>query len=207
MPRKAAATEKPTKKAAPKKAPAKAAKPKEEAPVAPAPAEGAAAPAKKAAKKAAAPKASSAKAPKPPVERTRVALPKDLYEPRKDEIKAPLKEQGLKWQYLGEGKGRYHKDGVNVFTQFLDDGVHYSVWGDDKAAVRTLLDAWRKLLGDEAYAKATARGEEAVKAEEAQQESEALRLWRLQEPQRRPGEPDFFFKRRMDEWTAKKPAS
>lgn len=155
----------------------------------------------KPAKRAAAPKA-----PRAPVEKRRVVFAKDLYEARKDELKAPFKAHGLKWQFLGEGKGRYHKDGVNVFAQFLDNGVHYSVWGDDRATVDAICDGWRRLLGEAAWAAATAQGRQAVAAEQAQQESEALRAWRLQEPQRRAGEPDFFFQKRTQEWLAKKPA-
>lgn len=175
------------------------------------------APGKAGAKKAAdGPRASQpAKAPaarkaaaekKPPVQRTRVVFPKEVYEPRKDAIKAPFKEHGLKWSYLGEGKGLYKREGVHVFTQFLDDGVHYSLWGDDQAAVAAILGAWEALLGRSFVQEAQAAGEVAARAEEAHKESEAMRLWRLQEPQRRPGEPDFFFSRRVAEWQAKKPA-
>ena len=160
-------------------------------------------PAKKAAK-AAAPKPAAAEK-KPPVEKTRVVFPKDVYEPNKDAIKAPFKEHALKWSYLGEGKGLYKREGVHVFTQFLDDGVHYSLWGDDKPAVAAILKAWETLLGRSFVQEAQAAGEAAAKAEDAEKESEAMRMWRLQEPQRRPGEPDFFFTKRVAEWQAKKP--
>lgn len=155
-------------------------------------------------KPARAPKADAA--PRAPVEKVRVVIPMAVYDPRKDEIKAPIKAAALKWNFLGEGKGLYKRDGLHVFTQFMDDGVHYSVWGDDKPAVKALLDAWRAMLGDSVFQQAQAAGEAAVKAEAQEKESEALRLWKLQEPQRRPGEPDFFFKKRVDEWAAKKPA-
>ena len=183
----------PAKKVAAKKAPPKKASVKEApAPAAP-PAE---APAK--------PKRTPA-APRAPVSKERVVVPKDAYEARKDEIKAPLKEHGLKWQYLGEGKGRYHKEGVNLFVQFLDDGVHYSLWGDDQATVKAIVAAWRALLGEAVFAQAAAQGVEAERQEEAQKESDAIRLWKLQEPQPRPGEPDFFFRKRVEEWQAKRP--
>lgn len=147
-----------------------------------------------------------ASSPRTPVEKTRVVFPKDVYEPRKDEIKAPFKAAGLKWNYLGEGKGLYKKEGVNVFAHFLDDGTHYSLWGDDKATVTEILAKWETLLGRSFIQEAKAAGEAAKKAEASAQESEALRAWKLQEPQRRPGEPDLFFKKRTDEWLAKKPA-
>lgn len=145
----------------------------------------------------------------PPVERTRVVVPMDVYEANKDAIKAPFKEHGLKWSFLGEGKGLYKTPdgGVHCFTQFKDDGVHYSVWGDDAAVKGAILDRWRDVLGEALWERATARGEEAVAAEKAQAESEAMRLWRLAEPQPRPGEPDFFLKKRRAEWEAKKPVS
>lgn len=155
------------------------------------------------AKKAAAPKAA------PPsdegVHKERIVFPRETYNQRKDDIKAPIKQHELKWQFLGEGKGRYHKDGVNVFVMFTDAGVDYSVWGSDAATVDALLSAWRGIVGEKAFAQAEKRGEEAAVAEAARAESEAMRLWKLQEPQRRPGEPDFFFKKRTDEWQAKRP--
>ena len=152
------------------------------------------------------PKAPAPAEKRPPVHKERVVFPKDVYEPQKDAIKAPFKEHGLKWNYLGEGKGLYKRDGLHVFAQFLDDGTHYSLWGEDQAAVKAILAAWEKLLGRSFLQEAAAAGEAAAQAEEAEKESEAVRLWKLQEPQRRPGEPDFFFTKRVAEWQAKKPA-
>lgn len=145
----------------------------------------------------------------PPVQKTRVVIPMDVYEPNKDAIKAPLKENGLKWNFLGEGKGLYKMPdgGVHCFTQFRDDGVHYSVWGENETAKKAILAAWRGILGDAGWAKATASGEKATQAEQAQAESEAMRLWKMAEPQPRPGEPEFFFKKRIAEWEAKKPSA
>lgn len=132
----------------------------------------------------------------------------DIYEAHKDAMKAPFKEHALKWNFLGEGKGLYKRPdgGVHCFTQFKDDGVHYSIWGDDKKAVGEILATWRLVLGEEGWARATASGEQAAVAEQAQQESEALKLWKMAEPQRRAGEPDLFFNKRLAEWQAKKPA-
>ena len=152
---------------------------------------------------AAAPPAATEAAPQRPKER--IVFPKALYEERKDDIKAPLKTHDLKWQFLGQGKGRYHAEGVNVFVMFTDDGVDYSVWGTDQATVDALLAAWRGILGTQGFAQAEALGAQAAEAEAAARESEAVRFWKLQEPQRRAGEPDFFFNKRMDEWRAKRP--
>lgn len=149
----------------------------------------------------------SAAATAPPQGKRDVALAKTLYDEQKDAIKAPFKKHGLKWQYLGEGKGRYHKDGVSVFVLFADDQVHYSLSGSDRATQDAILDAWKDLLGADALAEAGKKGEQAA-AEQARQpepESEEMRLWRLQEPQRRPGEPDFFYRKRTEEWNARKP--
>lgn len=168
-------------------------------------------PAKKAAAKkqpttqeAAAPPAATPERAQRPKER--IVFPKALYEERKDDIKAPLKGRDLKWQFLGQGKGRYHAEGVNVFVMFTDDGVDYSVWGTDEATVDALLAAWRGILGTQTFAQAEALGARAAETEAAARESEAVRFWKLQEPQRRPGEPDFFFDKRVAEWRAKRPA-
>jgi hypothetical protein len=185
-----------SKKAPPKpakKAPSKPARPKN-----PAPAKAKKAPVK--------PKKAQAPA-RGPVQKTRVVIPMSYYEPHKDEIKAPFKAHGMKWNYLGEGKGLYKREkDIHCFTQFLDDGVHYSIWGDDKKGVNEILAAWRALAGEALWAQFTAEGEKAKVAEAEQKESEALRLWKLGEPQRRPGEPDLFFTKRVAEWNAKKPA-
>lgn len=163
--------------------------------------------AKEADKKAAA-KPPARRAPgAPPVHKTRVVIPMDLYEPHKDVIKAPFKEHEMKWNFLGEGKGLYKRadNGVHCFVQFKDDGVHYSIWGDDTPRVEGILGAWRVFLGEEGWAKATASGEQAAASEKQEAESEAMRLWRLAEPQPRPGEPELFLKKRLAEWQAKKP--
>lgn len=188
-PPKATATPKAT--AAPKKAPARKAA---AAPVAPEPA-----PAAKKAKRD--PSLG-------PVHKTRVVIAMDVYEPQKAEFKAPFKANELKWNFLGEGRGLYKRadGGVHCFTQFKDDGVHYSIWGDDTPRVDAILATWRQLLGEDGWEKATASGDQAAEVEKKEQESDALRLWRLAEPQGRPGEPEFFLKKRLAEWQAKKPA-
>ncbi|GEM_PF-5941915 len=189
--KKAPVKKEPAKKAPAKKAPAKQAAPKK-----------AAAPAKKApAQKAA------AKGPSFPVES--IVIPMDVYEPNKDAIKAPIKDLGMKWSYLGEDtegkKGIYRRDDLNVFAHFKDDGVHYTLRGQNHDEAKKLLAAWRGILGSRAMAAAKEAGAEAAAKQEAAQESEALRLWRLQEPQPRPGEPDFFLQKRKAEWQAKRP--
>lgn len=194
------AARKPTKKAAPKKRAAERAR--KAAPAKrPRPARGSSAPATPA--KSARPSTKT----REPVSKTRVVVPMDFYEPNKDAVKAPFKEHMLKWNFLGEGKGLYKREdgGVHCFTQFKDDGVHYSVWGADKAVCERILAAWRKLLGEEMWTKATTSGEKAVAEEKAQEESEALKLWKLAQPQRRPGEPDLFYQKRLTEWEAKRP--
>lgn len=154
-------------------------------------------------------KAAARRAPDAPVEKTPVLFPKTLYDANKDAIKAPFKAQGMKWAFLGEGKGLYKRPdgGVHCFVQFQDDGVHYALWGEDKAAVDALLATWRGILGDTGLEKAMTQGVAAEAAEEAKAESEAMKLWRLGEPHPRPGEPDFFFKKRRAEWEAKKPGA
>lgn len=144
----------------------------------------------------------------PPVQKTRVVVPLEIYEGHKDAIKAPFKSHAMKWNFLGEGKGLYKRPdgGIHCFVHFKDDGVHYSIWGDDRPGVQGVLATWRKILGETAWAQATTTGDQAVAAEKQEQVSEAMKLWKLAEPQRRPGEPDFFFDKRLAEWQAKKPA-
>jgi len=196
---KSAATKAPARKAAVKKAPASKG------------------PAAKPASKKPAQQAPSAKGKKvvarrppgsPPIQKTRVVVPMDFYEPNKDAIKAPFKKHELKWNFLGEGKGLYKRadGGVHCFTQFKDDGLHYSIWGDDKKAVGDVLSTWRALLGEARWSQASASGEEAAAAELKEKESEAVQLWKLGEPQRRPGEPELFFQKRIAEWQSKRPA-
>lgn len=137
-----------------------------------------------------------------------VVFPKAFYDERKDEIKAPFKQHKLKWQYMGEGRGRYHKEGVSVFVLFADEKVHYSISGADRTTIDAMLAAWKEQLGADVLQEARASGEVAAaeKAKEPEPESEEMRLWRLQEPQRRPGEPDFFLRKRTEEWQARRPA-
>lgn len=144
--------------------------------------------------------------PGPGAPKERVLFPKALYESNKDAIKAPLKANGFQWQYLGEGKGRYHRDHVAIFVEFKDEGTDYHIRFTDKSVVDALLAEWRKILGAEAFEAAREQAVIAEQAEAQQAESEAVRLWKLGEPQRRDGEPDRFLKRRRDEWLARKPS-
>lgn len=204
----ASTTSKKERKAAPERAAEKKGTSKK-SPPGPRPAQRAAPAAKaKPAESAPSKKTTARRAPgSPPIEKTRVVFPMALYEVQKEAIKAPIKEHELEWNFLGAGKGLYKREdgGVHCFTQFKDDGVHYSVWGEDKKAVGALLATWRTILGESGWSQATATGQEAAVAEAEQKESDAVRLWRLGEPQRRPGEPDLFFEKRRAEWQAKRP--
>jgi hypothetical protein len=192
-----------------KKAPAKGKAKKAEAPAPAKAAEKKAKPARAPrAKKAAkaepateAPAAATAPEAKKP-ERHRRIFPHAVYEPNKDVVKAPLKDLGMKWQYLGQGKGRYAGEGVQAFVQYTDTGADFTVWGPDDAAVKKILDAWNAAFPAAESAAATQEKKEAEAAE-----SEAMRLWRLAEPQRRPGEPEGFFRRRREEWERQKPGA
>lgn len=186
----------PSKKAGTKKAAKKATRKKEdEAAPEPAPAE-VPTPAPKAAKPDA-----SAKGGK-----THVVFPTEVYNARKDEIKAPFKKHGLKWKFLGEGKGRYLKEGVDVFVQFQDEGAHYALSGSDRETLDAILAVWKEGFGASFLEEAEAAGDQAADAQVAEALSEEMRIWRLGEPQRRAGEPDYFFKRRTEEWLARKPS-
>ncbi|MGQ0534499.1 MAG: hypothetical protein ACT4PT_00300 [Methanobacteriota archaeon] len=136
-------------------------------------------------------------APKRTPERTRVVFPMDVYEPNKDAIKAPLKKLGMKWQYLGRGKGRYFGEDVQAFVQFTDAGADYTVRGAH-AKVKKILAAWSAFRTAE-------HTEAAVAAEEREARDEATRLWELARPVPRPGEPEGFFRRRLAAWEAARP--
>ncbi|MEA3200017.1 MAG: hypothetical protein QOE90_1445 [Thermoplasmata archaeon] len=172
-----------------------------------------AAPKKTPAKKAAAPQPQRQPKPSagPQIPARTFVIPHDAYEANKDAIKAPMKARGMKWSYLGEDaegkRGIYRDDAINVFAHFMDDGVHYTLRGKDQEAADGLLSAWRGILSAKLMDKAKEAGQQAAAQEQAQQESEAVKLWRLQEPQRRPGEPDFFYDKRVAEWKAQKPTS
>ncbi|MHB8585972.1 MAG: hypothetical protein ACYDDF_09105 [Thermoplasmatota archaeon] len=137
--------------------------------------------------------------------KTSVVFSRSLYETHKEELKEPLRGHDLKWQYLGPGKGRYHKEGVHMFVQFLDDGVHYSVWGADATTIRAILGAWKATLGEQAWKTASVAAEAAEEHAVEEQVSEALRAWQFGEPQKQPGEPESFYQLRRKAWLARKP--
>lgn len=137
--------------------------------------------------------------------KTHVVFPMEVYNARKDEIKAPFKKHGLKWKFLGEGKGRYLKEGVDVFVQFGDEGAHYALSGSDRGTLDAILAVWKEGFGASFLEEAEAAGDEAAQAQDAVALSEEMRIWQLGEPQRRAGEPDYFFQRRTEEWRARKP--
>jgi hypothetical protein len=136
-----------------------------------------------------------------------VVIPRAVYESNKDAIKEPLKTHGLKWQYLGEGRGRYAKPGAGIFVHFKDDGTHYTMSGEDAATLSAIRDAWAALLGPDAFAAAAKQGAEAAQATGLEEDSEATLAWRIGEPQRQRGEPDSYYKLRHDAWLAKRPKS
>lgn len=123
----------------------------------------------------------------------RLIFPIGLYSEKKDAIKAALKEHDLKFQYMGAGQGRYFDDKVTIFAKWGDVNADYTLRGD-AGVVEALSTAW-KALG------ATDFTEEG----KAQEEAAEVKAWKLEEPQRRPGEPDFFFRKRVGEWDARDP--
>ncbi|HVL87790.1 MAG TPA: hypothetical protein VM681_07305 [Candidatus Thermoplasmatota archaeon] len=125
----------------------------------------------------------------------RVVFPHDVYGPNKDDIKAPIKEMGLKWQFLGEGRGRWTGPGVTVFLQTTEHGQDMTVSGD-AAKVQRVLDAWKP------YRAATREAEKEVLGAE---EDVARTIWRIDRPVQQPGEPASFYARRLAEWKAKEP--
>lgn len=159
---------------------------------------------KKAKPAAGAPEASTAKAPKaerPPAPKgpkypgpvVRLLLPMAAYSEHKEAIKAALKEEGLGFQHLGRGQGRYFNDKVSVFAKWGDRDADYTVRGD--AAVVEKLAATLKRVGATDYTEET----------KAEEEAENVKAWKLEKPAPRPGEPEFFYKKRLAEWEARDP--
>lgn len=120
------------------------------------------------------------------------------YEPNKDAIKKPLKDLGMKWQFLGEGRGRYATKGAQAFVQFAEAGADFTVWGEDAKKVKKILDAWEPFRSKE-FTK------EVLSAEGDLALEEAVRTWNLSKPSRQSGEPETFFARRIAAWEASDP--
>lgn len=143
--------------------------------------------------KARAPKEAKPKGPKYPGPVLRLLLPMSAYSANKDAIKAALKEEAMSFQHLGRGQGRYYNETVQVFAKWGDRDADYTLRGD--AVVVEKLAGILKGMG------ATDFTEEA----KAQEEAAEVTAWKLEKPAPRPGEPEFFLKKRLAEWEARDP--
>ncbi len=134
---------------------------------------------------------------------TRLLFPMSFYSDHKDEVKAPIKELGLKWQFLGrdgdDTKGRYSGDGVQVFARFTDSHADFTVWGEDTEAVETILEAWSEMPTVEPDE------DEAPKLPQEEAKDKAVKVWEFKKPTQRPGEPDGLYQRRLEDWEAEDP--
>jgi hypothetical protein len=126
----------------------------------------------------------------------RVLFEMSYYSDNKDAVKAPLKELGLDWQFLGREsgttKGRYSGDGVSVFVMYTDDHADFTVQGDDGDKRQRILDAWSDMP--------TVDPEEAGPRPGEGEEPTEVRVWKFKEPTRRPGEPEALYERRLAAW-------
>lgn len=135
--------------------------------------------------------------------RERVIFPMSTYSENKDAVKAPFKELGLKWQYLGQDKGdtkgRYAGDDVSVFVLYSSEHADFTIEGTDDDAIETILSAWEgfETIEPEEEAAPESPMDEALRKE--------VEIWRFKEPARRPGEPEGLYKKRLADWEAKDP--
>ncbi len=137
--------------------------------------------------------------------RERVIFPMGTYSENKAAVKAPLKELGLKWQYLGQEKGdtkgRYAGDDVSVFVLYSSEHADFTIEGTDDEAIDTILSAWESFetLEPEDEGAPESPMDEALRKE--------VEIWRFQEPARRPGEPEGLYQKRLEAWKARDPRS
>ncbi len=135
--------------------------------------------------------------------RERVIFPMSYYSENKDAVKAPFKELGLTWQYLGQDKGdtkgRYAGDDVSVFVLYSSEHADFTIEGTDEDAIETILAAWEDMetLEPEDQAAPESPMDEALRKE--------VEVWRFKKPARRPGEPDSLYERRLEDWKAQDP--
>lgn len=134
------------------------------------------------------------KGPKYPGPVVRLLFPNAVYVEHKDRVKEEIKDEGLGFQFLGRGQGRYFDDKVSIFAKWGEEAADFTLRGDAKV-VEKLAASWRA-LGAHDYT-------EEAKAEE---EAAEVRAWKLEKPVQRAGEPEFFFKKRLAEWEAQRPA-
>lgn len=127
----------------------------------------------------------------------RVLFPMAEYSANKDLIKKPFKALGLKWRFLGQDgettKGQYASDDVKVFVQYTSEHADFSLTGPDEE-LQAILEAWAPFeteMPDE---------DEAPPSVEDEALAKELSVWRFKKPVQRPGEPEAFFERRLDEW-------
>lgn len=135
--------------------------------------------------------------------RERVIFPMSYYSENKDAVKAPFKELGLTWRYLGQDKGdtkgRYTGDDVSVFVLYSSEHADFTVEGTDPEAIETILAAWEDMptLAPE--------DEEAPESPMDEALAKEVQVWRFKEPARRPGEPESLYRKRLEDWKAKDP--
>lgn len=135
--------------------------------------------------------------------RHRVLFPMSYYSDHKDDVKAPLKELGLTWQFLGreEGntKGRYSGEDVSVFVMYTDRHADFTISGADEEKKQAILDAWAQMPT------LTPEEDDVPPSPAEQEEAKEVRVWRFKKPTQRPGEPDVLYERRLEAWREEDP--
>jgi hypothetical protein len=138
--------------------------------------------------------------------RHRIRFDMGLYSDNKSAIKAPIKDQDLTWQFLGREqgntKGRYSGDDVEVFALYTDEHADFTVQGTDEEAIEAILSAWDEFPHEEVD-----EDEEEIASPADEEEEVEVAVWKFKKPTRRPGEPEHFYERRLEDWKAKDPRS
>lgn len=138
--------------------------------------------------------------------RRRIRFDMGVYSDNKDAIKAPIKDQDLTWQFLGREqgntKGRYSGDDVEVLALYTDEHAEFTISGTDAEAIDAILEGWEAFP----YEEVEIEDDEVVTQAEEEQRVEVA-VWQFKKPTRRPGEPEHFYERRLEEWKAQDPRS
>lgn len=136
--------------------------------------------------------------------RHRIRFEMGVYSDNKNQIKKPIKEQDLSWQFLGREqgntKGRYSGEDVQVFALYTEEHADFTIQGTDEEAIEAILEGWEAFP----YEEVDEDEAEIASPADEEQKTEVL-VWQFKKPTRRPGEPEHFYKRRLEDWKAEDP--
>jgi len=127
-----------------------------------------------------------------------------FYSDNKNAIKAPIKDEGLSWQFVGREdgntKGKYVGDDVEVFALYTDEHADFTITGTDDDPIDAILDGWSDFPYEEVD-----EDEADVASPADEEQAQEVRIWQFKKPTRREGEPEHFYEKRLEEWKAQDP--